>query len=143
MPTQRSSARAYGVCIDHASVLLVRAARGDDAPELWWLPGGGIDFGESATEAVEREFIEETGVRVDQVVLQDVLSDVRTRLNGEEIHTIRIIYRVRALSRDITHEQDGTTNLARWVPLNELPNYNLAPYAQASIQRALDEESGS
>lgn len=32
--------------------------------EPWWcLPGGGLDIGESLIEGVEREFIEETGIK--------------------------------------------------------------------------------
>ncbi|MEI8126353.1 MAG: NUDIX domain-containing protein [Actinomycetota bacterium] len=137
MAEQRSSARAYGVCIYDDRVLLVRAAKPHEGQALWWLPGGGIDFGESATEAVVREFLEETGIEVGFPHLLDVTSDTRIRDNGDRIHTIRIIYRVTALTFELSHEVDGTTDFAQWVDLRELHNYALAPYARVSIESVL------
>ncbi len=51
---------------DRSSVLLIQRR---DIP-VWVLPGGGIDLGESAKEAVVREILEETGftVKVDRLV---------------------------------------------------------------------------
>jgi 8-oxo-dGTP pyrophosphatase MutT (NUDIX family) len=41
----------------------------------WCLPGGGLDAGESATEACERELFEETGLRVKVKRLTGIYSD--------------------------------------------------------------------
>lgn len=51
---------------DRSSVLLIKRR---DVP-VWVLPGGGIDPGESAEQAVVREILEETGftVKVDRLV---------------------------------------------------------------------------
>lgn len=41
----------------------------------WCLPGGGLDAGESATEACEREMLEETGLHVKVKCLTGIYSD--------------------------------------------------------------------
>lgn len=131
------SARAYAVAIQDQHVLLVRARRrGDDDTVWWWLPGGGIDFLESPAEAVVREVFEETGLHASSPRLLDVSSDVRTRRDGTSVHTIRIIYGVELRGGELIHESDGTTDLARWWPLDELDSIDLADYARAAIELA-------
>jgi 8-oxo-dGTP diphosphatase len=48
-------------------VLLVRAHRPEDGPPVWFLPGGRVDEGELAHEAVVREVREETGIELAEV----------------------------------------------------------------------------
>jgi 8-oxo-dGTP diphosphatase len=66
----RPIAAVGGIAFDAAGrVLLVRRGR-PPAPELWSVPGGRIEPGETAAEAVARELAEETGlaVRVHELV---------------------------------------------------------------------------
>jgi len=130
---RHSSVRAYGVLVDDGRVALVRSSNPRHDPPLWWLPGGGIDFGESPESTIEREFLEETGLAVGDARLVDVTSDVRRRDNGDQIHTVRIIYRVSLVGGEIAHEVHGTTDHARWFPFDELDALNLADYARAAI----------
>jgi ADP-ribose pyrophosphatase YjhB (NUDIX family) len=58
MLTRRISVR--GVAIHDNKLLCVRHKNG---PEYWALPGGGLEAGEALTAGVERELIEETGVK--------------------------------------------------------------------------------
>ena len=60
--------RAAAVIVRDGCVLMVRErsagpAGPRDGQEYWTLPGGGIEAGETAEEAVRREVAEETGLR--------------------------------------------------------------------------------
>jgi ADP-ribose pyrophosphatase YjhB (NUDIX family) len=115
-------------------VLLVRArSRRADGTEVWWLPGGGVAYLESPLEALAREFREETGLAISDARILDVVSDTWTRRNGSTAHAIRIIYTVRVEGRGLVNEGDGSTDQARWVPLDELAGVEMAPYARTAL----------
>ncbi len=130
---EQTTVRAYGVLVEGDRVLLVRSSNPEHQPALWWLPGGGLLFGETPEEALVREFEEETGLLVDAGALLGVTSDVRRRSNGERLHTVRIHYRVDQRGGALRHETSGTTDHARWFDSVELIGANLAPYARTAL----------
>lgn len=56
--------RVCGICIEHQKILLVHHKGLGADNSLWAPPGGGMQYGESATEALQREFMEETGLEI-------------------------------------------------------------------------------
>jgi 8-oxo-dGTP diphosphatase len=138
MSKQHTSVRAYGVLVHDESVLLVRSSSPQIVPPLWWLPGGGIDFGESPEETLLREFHEETGLAIKDPVLLDVASDIRRRPNGDRIHTVRVLYTVSLNGGELRDEALGTTDQVHWFKLDELGDVNVAEYAARAIQLALE-----
>jgi 8-oxo-dGTP diphosphatase len=136
MSKRHSSVRAYGVLIDAGRIVLVRSSNPRHDPPLWWLPGGGIDFGESPETSLLREFREETGLVVRHPELLVVTSDVRRRDNGDQIHTVRVSYTVEQDGGELTHEVDGTTDRVGWFALDDLGTMHLADYAHAAIGAA-------
>ena len=136
MSKQHTSVRAYGVLIDGERVALVRSSNPRHTPPLWWLPGGGIDFGEAPEDTLVREFLEETGLVVSDPTLLGVTSDVRRRDNGDKIHTVRILFTVRLSGGELRHEVHGTTDHAAWFALSDLEGMNVADYARVAIASA-------
>jgi 8-oxo-dGTP pyrophosphatase MutT (NUDIX family) len=60
-PTERTSVRV--ILLDPADrVLLLGAQDPDDGRTVWFMPGGGVEPGESFTETADRELREELGV---------------------------------------------------------------------------------
>ena len=58
-------ARVYALAFtDQGEILLVGTGPEED-PGLWWLPGGGVEEGESAEQALLRELDEEAGAAVE------------------------------------------------------------------------------
>lgn len=136
MSKQHSSTRAYGILVHADRVILVRSSNPEHNPPLWWLPGGGIHFGESPEETLHREFIEETGLVVHQPNLLTVTADTRRRSNGDRIHTVRIIYTVELAGGELAHEVGGTSDRAVWFAPDDLTTLNVADYARQALALA-------
>ena len=115
---------AYGLVRDGDRVLLTRLSRSLHAGR-WTLPGGGLDFGERPAEAVVREVHEETGlaVRVEELLDADAEHYEYERDGvGYEAHAVRFLYRVTVLGGTLgVTEVDGSTDDARWWPVDDLP----------------------
>ena len=88
------------------------------------LIGGGIDFGESAEEAVVREFDEELGARLSEVRLLGWLES-RFVFDGRAGHEIVAVHTARISEARLLEHDDlgiiaGTSSTAHWVPVAEL-----------------------
>jgi 8-oxo-dGTP diphosphatase len=138
VPRRRQRIAAYGVCLDgERRILLARASPAITLQGRWFLPGGGVDHGESPTESLAREMEEESGLTVTVGPLFEVLSDVRTIPDGTSLHTVRIIYRVASWSGTLRPEVGGTTDAVGWFTPEEVREMPLADYVQIVVDRLL------
>ena len=84
-------------------------------PSGWALPGGFVDYGESAEAAAARELAEETGLRARALSLLGVYSAPG---RDPRFHTLTVVF---------TAETDGEATAgddamaAKWWPVNMLP----------------------
>jgi len=138
VPRRRQRIAAYGVCLDSGGrILLARASPSITLQGRWFLPGGGVDHGESPTDSLTREMEEESGLTIIVGPLLDVLSDVRTIPDGTSLHTVRIIYQVASWSGTLRPEVDGTTDAVGWFTPEEVAAMPLAHYVQIVVDRLL------
>lgn len=108
--------------LDGGSILLVKRGH-EPSLGLWSLPGGGIELGETASEAIAREVFEETGLSVEPADIAGV-RDVIGREDGDvAFHYVIICFRVRVISGTPVAGSDAVE--VRWVPLADLPSYPL------------------
>ncbi|GAB3269676.1 NUDIX domain-containing protein [Microbacterium sp. MEC084] len=116
---------AYCVIVDDEDrVLLSRWIEG--RVPAWSMPGGGLEPGEDPADAARREVWEETGYEVRLDALLGIDSHVipaKKRLNREAsgpLHALRIVYRATVVGGTLTHEVDGSSDMAEWVPLSKV-----------------------
>jgi ADP-ribose pyrophosphatase YjhB (NUDIX family) len=130
--TTRQRVAAYGVARRDDCILLVRASSDTGVPGTWWLPGGGLEFGESPRECLEREFVEETGLTVRVRDVLDVVSDVADLVREPvRLHSVRLIYEVDVALGSVRPEADGSSDAVRWIPDRELEALPLVPWLRA------------
>lgn len=112
------------MCVRDGQVLLARWVDREGA-KRWTLPGGGMDRGEDPYDTVIREVQEETGYTVEPTVLLGVDSMTRTyprRLGtGTGFHGLRLVYEATVTSGELRYETGGSTDMAAWHPLDEVP----------------------
>lgn len=139
--TERQRVAAYGVARRGDQVLLVEASAASGFPGTWWLPGGGVEFGESPGECLVREFMEETGLVARASRLMEVVSDVGVlSLEPVRLHSVRLIYEVDVEPGSARPEVDGTTQAVRWVRHDDLPSLPLVPWLGGLAGRLLTVE---
>jgi ADP-ribose pyrophosphatase YjhB (NUDIX family) len=134
-PNDRIRVAAYAVIRDaDGRFLLCHIAPSVGVGDVWTLPGGGVDFGESPAHAVLRELTEETGLTGELEGLVDV-SDRLFGGTGDRLHAIRILYAVRITGGELRDERDGSTDTCRWVTAAEARGMRLGELARAAINR--------
>ena len=124
---------AYGICINQSgAILLSRYAPPDGR---WVLPGGGVEHGEHPEAAVVREVSEETGydVRVDRLL--GVESGTWTTSDLVSIHSVNFLYIVDQIGGDLAYEVEGSSDLAAWIPLSEVPGLSHTSIVDHALTR--------
>lgn len=109
------------VVIDDERLLLVRRGRGR-AQGAWAVPGGRVRAGELLAEAVVRELLEETGI---EGVCGNLIG-VLELLDDAGPHQVVLGYLVTLMEASEPVAGDDAAE-ARWVPLNDVAELQLAP----------------
>ncbi|WP_405737087.1 NUDIX hydrolase [Streptomyces sp. NBC_00028] len=118
---------AYALCVRDDHLLLARWIGDDGRPE-WTLPGGGMEHGEDPYDTVLREVEEETGYTVEITHLLGVdsirLAQARRWGRGVDRQGLRLLYEARVTGGELRPEIGGSTDMAAWHPLTEVPELN-------------------
>jgi ADP-ribose pyrophosphatase YjhB (NUDIX family) len=116
-------------------VLLIE--RGNEPLKGWWtLPGGLVEAGERLENAVRREVMEETGLRVTPRAVAAVFERIMPDEDGRtEFHYVIIDYLCDYESGTLTAASDVAN--AEWVPLDALGSRKMAPGTPPVIREAL------
>ncbi|MCK9377942.1 MAG: NUDIX hydrolase [Syntrophobacterales bacterium] len=126
------------VVFKDAEVLLVRRGQ-EPAINSWSLPGGLVELGETLTAAIHRELAEETGLTVTLLGVSAVLERVFPDSDGRiAYHYVLVDYLCDYLDGELTAGSDITA--ARFVPVSELPGFDLPQFTADVIRRAWEQK---
>jgi ADP-ribose pyrophosphatase YjhB (NUDIX family) len=115
-PTPKMDVRAI-ILDDRRRILLVRERRDD----LWTLPGGWCDIGESAGRSVEREVLEETGLTCKAVRLL-ALFDKHCHPHPPQLpHAYKAFFHCEVSGGDLIQHTNETAG-ADYFDIDELPS---------------------
>lgn len=133
---------AYAVVRDERDRLLLALWNEGPTPR-WTLPGGGVELHETVEQAAIREVREETGYDVELgellgvdshvVPLDERVSEPRHR----PLKAVRVLFGATIVGGELTHEQDGTTDEARWFRLDEVAGLPRVPLVDTGMRLAL------
>jgi ADP-ribose pyrophosphatase YjhB (NUDIX family) len=119
-------------------VLLVRRGQ-EPAKDSWSLPGGLVELGETMEAAIQRELMEETGIRVCLLGVAAVLERIFPDPDGRiAYHYVLVDFLCDYLDGALTPGSDITA--ARFVPLSGLPEFDLPQFTADVIHRAWEQK---
>ncbi|MFF0099773.1 NUDIX hydrolase [Micromonospora sp. WMMD734] len=109
---------------------------------LWALPGGGHDIGESISDTVVREVREETGIEVEVTGLVGIYSNphhVMAYDDGEVRQQFSICFTARPVGGKLTTSSESRQ--VRWVTPAQLNQLDIHPSMRLRIGHALKERA--
>ena len=123
-----------GIIFQQDQVLLVKRGREPGLGE-WSIPGGVVHTGETLKEAVVREVFEETHLEVEVLALAKVLERIFRDPEGRvAYHYVLVDFLCQCRGGELKSDSDAQD--ARFVPLQDLPSYKIAPITLEVIRRA-------
>jgi ADP-ribose pyrophosphatase YjhB (NUDIX family) len=129
------SLRARAAIVNGERVLLDRTHHPEKRP-FYWLPGGGVEPGETAVECLRRELIEEASLEIEVGRLLYVSENLFVE-GGEYRHEV-ILYFLARLLRVRDADPSDRRELT-WQRLGELPGPLLPPDVARELARDLEE----
>lgn len=127
----------YAILTFGRKFVLIKKARGPFKGR-WDLPGGKPDFGETAEEALEREVMEETGLKIKNSELHEIITytyKYDSQRTKEEMYHMCVVYRAEAKGlKGLLDKTDGQDSSGACVfSKRELVKLKLTPLAKRAL----------
>jgi ADP-ribose pyrophosphatase YjhB (NUDIX family) len=120
---------------DQDRILLIKRRDND----LWALPGGGMELGESIVDTAVREVKEETALDIEVTGLIGVYTNPRHVMaytNGEVRQQFSLCFSTRLIGGDPRVDYESTD--ISWTQPQDIPSLNMHPSMRLRIQHYLE-----
>jgi len=135
----RPRVRVAGILIEDDRILLIEHTKNNK--KYWLVPGGGVDWGESAAEALIREFKEETSLNIE---VEKFLFISETIAPDKQKHVINLYFKIKKAENSSNimklGEEEMLTDL-RFIPEGEIKNIKLYPNIKEKLIKLLNKEN--
>jgi len=121
---------------DGARVLLERRGQ-PPAQGSWAIPGGLVELGETAEDAVRREVLEECGIEIAVGPILGLFEPIERDADNRIRYHFTIIDFLAHYRSGALQAGDDAADV-RWVPPADLPQYALNPATRDMIEQALE-----
>jgi 8-oxo-dGTP diphosphatase len=117
--------------IENDKILTMQYHYGNE--DVYNLPGGNVEVGESLIETLEREMIEELGIKVK---IGELLMLSEIHFLEKNLQTIHCIFQGKILEGNPTLNSIETSAISiKWLTINELHKINMYPNVGEFIQK--------
>ncbi|MFI5241323.1 MAG: NUDIX domain-containing protein [Microgenomates group bacterium] len=95
--------------------------------EMWLVPGGKVEFGESLEVAAKREMEEEVGIKVNKIKYLTFKEAIFADYN---YHTVIFFYIAQTKKKKLSEDIEGKVMEAKWFTKKETKKLHLVPSAE-------------
>lgn len=135
----RPRVRVAGILIEDGRILLIEHTKNDK--KYWLVPGGGVDWGESASAALIREFKEETSLDIE---VEKFLFISETIAPDRQKHVINLYFKIKKVENSSNIMKLGEEKILtdlRFIPEDEIKNIKLYPNIKEKLIKLLNKEN--
>lgn len=115
------------VFLNDARILLLQRKKSPEAG-AWGIPGGKVDFLETAEQAIRREAFEETGLQAGAISLLGLSEQL---FHGERQHWLGVLFLAQTYTGEIQLLEPDKHGGIDWFPLDNLPEHMTLPTRHA------------
>ncbi len=130
--------RVAGILLKDDKLLMVSHKKNGDI--YWLLPGGGVDYGESLTESLRREFKEELNI---DVKIGDILLIADSIEPKGDRHIVNICFQCRYISGEYRIGEDNRLNGYEFFSPGDISLLKIYPPFNEDLVSCLEHKSDS
>jgi len=125
------------IITDGRGRILMGQRKGSHGDGTWSLPGGHMDFGEEPEDTIRREILEETGLKVGQVIVHEGCPYLNTYFHKEGKQYITLFFVAEYLDGEPQLKEPEKCSGWHWFPHNDLPDPLFAALENPNFWKSL------